>query len=308
MKLYAGFDGGGSKTACCLVDERGNLLGIGTGGPSNYLFCGKETAAQSVRDGLREAFAAANIPMQPLEGAFVGSAAILLGHGEAHAAFFRECVDSNRLDCDSDILPVWFGGAKGAAAVVAIAGTGSIAYACTDEGFFRVGGWGPLLGDEGSGYDLGRRGLQLAARMADGRMPAEERYLQEILQFYGVKTPHELIWAVKGEDSREKIAACAKVIAKLAERGSAAAESLLEQSAQELALLCATAARKADEEELPVILSGGLTEVMLPRLQRHLTDVRRLAVQPCVACAALALQRAGLKEAARRLLEGGASC
>jgi len=48
MKLYAGFDGGGSKTACCLADETGRLLGIGTGGPSNYLFCGRETAAQSV--------------------------------------------------------------------------------------------------------------------------------------------------------------------------------------------------------------------------------------------------------------------
>lgn len=308
MKLYAGFDGGGSKTACCLADEQGNLLGIGTGGPSNYLFCGRETAAQSVRDGLAEAFSAANLQVQPLEGVFVGSAAILLGHGEAHTAFFRECLDSNRLDCDSDILPVWYGGAKGAAAVVAIAGTGSIAYACTDEGFFRVGGWGPLLGDEGSGYDLGRRGLQLAARMADGRAPAEERYLQEILQFYGVKTPHELIWAVKGEDSRGKIAACAKVIAKLAEMGSAAAEDLLEQSAQELALLCVTAARKAGKENLPVILSGGLAGVMLPRLQICLRDVRQLEAEPCVACAALALQRAGLDGAARKLLEGGAAC
>ena len=164
------------------------------------------------------------------------------------------------------------------------------------------------MGDEGSGYDLGRRGLQLAARMADGRMPAEKRYLQEILQFYGVKTPHELIWAVKGEDSREKIAACTRVLAKLAAEGSSAAAGLLEHNAEELALLCRTAAQKAGGEELPVILSGGLTEVMLPQLRKRLEDVRRLAVQPCVACAALALQRAGLKETARRLLEGGASC
>ena len=183
MKLYAGFDGGGSKTACCLADEQGNLLGIGVGGPSNYLFCGKETATQSVRDALEGAFAAAKLPMQPLAGAFVGSAAVLLGHGDAHKAFFQECIDSQQLDCDSDILPVWYGGAQGQDAVVAIAGTGSIAYGCTGQGFFRVGGWGPLLGDEGSGYDLGRRGLQLAARMADGRAAAEPRFLQEILQF-----------------------------------------------------------------------------------------------------------------------------
>ena len=41
MKLYAGFDGGGSKTACFLADEQGQLLGQGIGGPSNYLFCGR---------------------------------------------------------------------------------------------------------------------------------------------------------------------------------------------------------------------------------------------------------------------------
>ena len=45
MKLYAGFDGGGSKTACYLTDEQGNLLGVGFGGSSNYLFCGREAAA-----------------------------------------------------------------------------------------------------------------------------------------------------------------------------------------------------------------------------------------------------------------------
>ncbi len=49
MKLYAGFDGGGSKTACFLCDEEGNLLGSGLGGSSNYLFCGKTAAAEAVK-------------------------------------------------------------------------------------------------------------------------------------------------------------------------------------------------------------------------------------------------------------------
>lgn len=308
MKLYAGFDGGGSKTACCLADENGKLLGTGLGGPSNYLFCGRETAAQSVQDALNCAFAAADVQPQRLEGAFVGSAAVLLGHGEFHAPFFRACIPAQTLDCDSDILPVRFGGARGKAAVVAIAGTGSIAYGCTEVAFFRVGGWGPLLGDEGSGYDLGRRALQLAARMADGRAPLEEPFLKEILGFYHVNTPHDLIAAVKGENSREAIAACAKVIGELDKQGSAAANLLLEQTADELALLCTVAAGKAGSEDLPVILSGGLAETVLPRLQHRLPDVRRFSVQPCVACAALALHKAGLAEAAVRLMEGGAAC
>ena len=49
MKLFAGYDGGGTKTACVLTDETGRILGSGLGGPSNYLYCGREVAAESVR-------------------------------------------------------------------------------------------------------------------------------------------------------------------------------------------------------------------------------------------------------------------
>ena len=308
MKLYAGFDGGGSKTACFLADEQGQLLGQGLGGPSNYLFCGREQAGTSVRDALDGAFRAAGLEKQRLSCAFVGAAAILLGHGDFHAPIFREWIDTDRLFCDSDILPVWFGGAKGAEAVVAIAGTGSIAYGCTNEGFFRVGGWGPLLGDEGSGYDLGRRALQTAARMADGRMAAEPAFLQAVLDTYAVETPHELISAVKEEDSRQKIAACAKTVFHLAEAGSQAADKLLEEAAAELSLLCRTAAKKAGREVLPVILTGGLSAGILTKLKTRLTSVMTLQMHPGLACAALALEKAGLQEAAQRLLEEGSIC
>lgn len=308
MKLYAGFDGGGSKTACYLADQQGRLLGVGMGGSSNYLFCGRERAAQSVREALSGAFAAARIAPCRLSGAFVGSAAVLLGHGDHHLPFFQNCIDAERLDCDSDILPVWFGGAKGAEAVVAIAGTGSIAYGCTAEGFFRVGGWGPLLGDEGSGYDLGRRALQCAARMADGRMEMESAFLQAILDTYKVQSPHELIAAVKGEDSRKQIAACAKTVFDLAQKGSATADRLLEETADELALLCQTAMKKTGKTDLPVILSGGLAESILPKMEKRLTSIKTLQVHPGQACAALALEKAGLPAAAGCLLEEGLPC
>ncbi len=308
MKLFAGFDGGGTKTTCCLADETGRLLAFGRGGPLNYLFCGKETAAASLADALGSAFAAAAMDPRPLEGVFVSSAAILLGHGDAHKPFFAEHLQSAQLDCDSDILPVWFGGAGEDSAIVAIAGTGSIAYGCSREGFTRVGGWGPLLGDEGSGYDLGRRALQTAARMADGRMEENTAFLSAILRFYAAETPHKLISAVNGADSREKIAACAKVVCELAEGGNPTAESLLAESVGELALLIQTARRKANGEGWPVVLSGGLSQVMLPRLQALTkADLRHLTVPPAVSAAAIALHRAGLEEAAQRLLKAGAA-
>lgn len=308
MKLFAGFDGGGSKTVCCLTDEQGRLLGLGQGGPLNYLFCGKDVAARSVRDSLSGAFAAAGLDAQPLTGCFVSSAAILLGHGDFHKPFFEECLAAAQLDCDSDILPVWFGGAGTAPAIVVIAGTGSIAYGCSPQGFTRVGGWGPLLGDEGSGYDLGRRALQTAARMADGRMEENTGFLAEILRFYGVETAHELISAVNGADSREKIAACAKAVCALADNGNPTAEGLLAESAGELALLIQTTRQKAGGEGWPVVLSGGLSKALLPRLQSVITaDVRCLEVHPAVSAAAIALHRAGMAVGAQRLLKAGAA-
>ena len=306
MKLFAGFDGGGTKTTCCLADETGRLLAFGRGGPLNYLFCGKETAAASLADALGSAFAAAELAPRPLEGVFVSSAAILLGHGDAHKPFFVEHLQSAQLDCDSDILPVWFGGAVEDSAIVTIAGTGSIAYGCSRNGFTRVGGWGPLLGDEGSGYDLGRRALQTAARMADGRVPENTAFLSEIQQFYGAKTPHDLIWAVNGADSREKIAGCARTVFAMADRGDPTAEELVAHSARELTLLIETTRKKAGGERWPVVLSGGLAAPMLPRL-KHLGDVRLLSVSPAAAAVAIALHRAGLPQAAQQLLKEGAA-
>lgn len=306
MTLFAGFDGGGSKTVCCLTDEQGRLLGLGHGGPLNYLFCGREVAARSVRESLSGAFADAGLEPRPLAGCFVSSAAVLLGHGDFHKPFFEECIDAERLDCDSDILPVWFGGAGDAPAAVVIAGTGSIAYGCSSEGFARVGGWGPLLGDEGSGYDLGRRALQTAARMADGRMAEDPAFLSAILRFYGVETPHKLISAVNGSDSREKIAASAKAVCALADGGNATADKLLKECARELALLINTIRQKSGGEGWPVVLSGGLSGAMLPRLRALIdADLRCLTVPPAVSAAAIALHRAGLQDAAQRLLKEG---
>ncbi len=301
--LYAGFDGGGSKTTCCLIDENGRLLGMGSGGPLNYLFCGKEIARQSITDALSGAFSAAGLAPAPLNGCFVSSAAILLGHGDGHRAFFAECINANRLTCDSDILPVWFGGTRFDPAIVVIAGTGSIAYGCKEDRFTRVGGWGPLLGDEGSGYDLGRRALQTAARMSDGRLPTDPIFLTEMLGFYQVSQTHGLISAVNKADSREKIAGCAKLVFELADGGNQTAEALITQTVDELVLLIETTQAKSGEDRLPVILSGGLAVPVFSRLKKRVSDeLRLLTAKPAVAAAAIALYRAGDQVAANRLV------
>lgn len=314
MKLFAGYDGGGTKTACVLTDETGRILGTGIGGPSNYLYCGREVAAESVRTATGQAFAKAGLPIQKLDTAYMASAAILIGHGESHVPFFSTCIDADSIICDSDIYNIWFGSVRGRPAVVSIAGTGAITYICSKEGYLRVSGWGPLLGDEGSGYDLGLRAVRLACRMYDGREPAEPAFMDAIFRHYDTTTPFELLKVLNRGDTRSAVADAAKEVFALYAQGSAAASALLEHSAEEIALAVRTAIRRdGSASEYPLILSGGLVRADGPLfrlLQEKLlvpgsgiSEVTTLQVHPAVASAALALHHAGFEAAVEEILE-----
>ena len=314
MKLFAGYDGGGTKTACVLTDETGRILGSGLGGPSNYLYCGREVAAESVRVATAQAFSNAGLPMERLDTAYMASAAILIQHGDAHVPFFSTCIDADHVICESDIYNIWFGAVRERPAVITIAGTGAITYICSLEGHLRVSGWGPLLGDEGSGYDLGLRALKLACRMYDGRERSEKIFMDAMFRHYDTATPGELLRKLNKGDTRSAVADAAKVVFSLYEQGSAAAAALLESCAEEIALSVTTAIRRdGGKTEYPLILSGGLVREESPlytmlkdRLLQPgsgISEMTALQVHPAVASAALALHNAGLDDAVEYLLE-----
>ena len=314
MRLFAGYDGGGTKTACVLTDETGRILGSGVGGPSNYLYCGREVAAESVRTATAQAFAKAGLPQQRLDTAYMASAAILIQHGDAHVPFFSTCIDADHVICESDIYNIWFGAVRERPAVITIAGTGSITYICSLEGHLRVGGWGPLLGDEGSGYDLGLQALRLACRMHDGREPEEKAFMDAMFAHYDTATPGELLRKLNKGDTRSAVADAAKLVFDLYSQGSPTAASLIEKCAEEIALTVTTAIRRDGGRcEYPLILSGGLVREESPlyaMLKQKLlqpgsgiSEITALQVHPAVASAALALHNAGLSDAVEHLLE-----
>ena len=312
-RLFAGFDGGGTKTACALCSESGELLGLGAGGPSNYLYCGRELAAASVREALDSAFAAAGMERRALAAAYVASASIRMFNGAAHEPFFRSCIEAEEVICESDVYPIWYGAVRERPAVVSIVGTGAITYVCRRDRFTRVGGWGPLLGDEGSGYDIGLRALRLAARVSDGREPADESFLGAVLGRFGAGDTRGLVMELRSGDTRSRVAGTARLVVELAERGCAAAKGLLYDAAGEIALAAAAACeRDGAEEPLPIILSGGLVgqdgalfELIgrrLPEFTKKISAVRAASPAPVISAAALALRGRGLNEAAERLL------
>src|ERR1041384_6832200 len=170
MKYFLGVDGGASKTAALVIDDSGKSLGSGGAGPSNHLRVGIETAARNIERAVNKALVAADVASREIVWAYCGIA------GADHPAHRQEVVDSlsiffprGNFTVDNSARlalpgPMGFG-----AGVVISAGTGSVAFGRNDAGEeLRAGGWGPTIGDEGSGYFIARPGPG-AGRRAAGR-------------------------------------------------------------------------------------------------------------------------------------------
>ena len=312
MRLFAGVDGGGTKTACVLSDEKGFVLGRGVGGPSNYLYCGKETASRSVQDALLLAFRDARLAPCRLDTCYIASAAIATFAGEKHVPFFKSCADTSVMLCEGDIYPIRYAAVRDRPAAVTIAGTGAITYVFTENGFHRVGGWGPTLGDEGSGYDIGRTAMRTALRMFDGRETEDSLFYSTLMQEMQTSDARYLVSLIRDKDERSMVASAAKTVCELYETGNPTAQRILKYAADEI-LLSVKAACMASglPNKIPLILSGSLVRPERPlyRLLAEgiteavgISELLSVQTEPEFASLALALKHAGLEEASERVL------
>jgi glucosamine kinase len=165
--------------------------------------------------------------------------------------------DACRVTNDAELA---LAGLRGEPGVALIAGTGSIALGVDWAGcVVRVGGWGHLIGDEGSGYDIGRRALRVALRMADGREP-RGALLDRVLAHFGAGGHEELIERVYAEQGKSAVAGLAPAVLREARGGDVVAGAIVREAADELAQAAATAARMISgvDDALALALSGGL--------------------------------------------------
>lgn len=203
--------------------------------------------------------------------------------------------------------------AGGAPGVVLVAGTGSVAYGMDAEGReARAGGWGYLLGDEGSAYDLGRRGLAAVLRAHDGTGPptALRDVLLARLQVQDAEAVLERVYPVPGEavvparDARELLAALAGAVLATAQRGDPVAVRIVDEAAAGLAALVVAVGRRLRfSQPVPVYAFGGLIALehgcLLKAVRRHLADVgapgrflvRRPRLPPVAGAVRMALEQ-----------------
>ena len=306
VRPVLGIDVGGTKTVCLLADAE-RFIAEGREEGANLQGAG-ELALEKVLHSVME---------KTLEGTGAIPAAICLGIAgvdrPADQAVVRGIMSrigyKARILVVNDALIALQAGVGDAAGIVIVSGTGSIAYGRNDQGeASRAGGWGYVLGDEGSGYWIGRLALRAVVRHADGRGRVTS-LTPRLLSHFGAERASELIHKVYHEElSPPSISALAKYVQRARDEGDVVAAGILNLAADEL-LAAATAVMarlELAEQPFTFVLAGGMfhavpwlcdqMQLLLPALA-HQSKVMRLDVEP--ALGAVRLARAELKGGAR---------
>lgn len=239
-----------------------DLLGQGRGGPANPRSAGFDRATLSWDDAIDRAFQDARLPRQEVAAACFALAGTDRDSDRRTVqrwAAGRKVARCLKLVNDAE--PILIDGTPAGWGIALIAGTGSFAFGRNDQGQSeRVGGWGYIFGDEGSGYALSVAGLRAAAQAADGR-GAQTRLLARFQDALSVTSPMRLIEAIYRHDvDRRAIAQLATVVVDAALDGDTVANELLEVAAGELANMVSALCRRLEmsTSSLPLALAGSL--------------------------------------------------
>jgi N-acetylglucosamine kinase-like BadF-type ATPase len=264
MAFYLGIDGGGSKTAALVTDEDGTPHGSGLAGGSNHLRVGLETATRNIERAVNIALVESGIAIRQIEYAYCGIA------GSDHPEHHERVVDSlktffprGNFIVDTDARIALTGAVGFGSGIVIIAGTGSVAFGRNDNGDeCRAGGWGPIVGDEGSGYAIGRDGLVAMLRAHDGRGPATA--ITDLLcAEQNICNPADLPRYVYAATTHaDDIARIGALVMEAAKNGDAVAQTIVDRAARDLAECVIAVARRLQilNESFPVACVGGAFE------------------------------------------------
>jgi N-acetylglucosamine kinase-like BadF-type ATPase len=268
IKLLA-VDGGGTKTQAVLVEADGFILGEGSAGASNYHAAGVEGAETALVAAILAAFRDAEIEagQVDVETAVFALAGVDTSNDEKVVeGIVRQVVKALSIEVGSflvenDCFSALLGATQNKAGVLLIAGTGSIVFAHDGNNrIVRSGGWGHRLGDEGSGYWIGKQAIQAVLKMVDGR--GEETLLSKlILKKFNFNKIEDLYnWTYSDSYSVDDVGALAAVVDEAFRLGDEVSKSILNAAVDELLLLIKTAIEKADiqQDEFDLIIQGGV--------------------------------------------------
>lgn len=203
---FLGIDGGGTKTEFLLADGNGNILGHTIKGTCHYKQTSFENFECIIRNGISSVCEDANINIGDISYACLG----IPGYGEIQNDIviidniLKNIFNTVPFVSVNDSVVGWAGSLAGNAGVNIIAGTGSIAFGCNENGdFSRAGGWGYFCGDEGSAYWIGKKLIEIFAKQSDGRLEKTNIY-QIVKNKYELENDFDIIKIILDDMSAER--------------------------------------------------------------------------------------------------------
>lgn len=262
MKYVIGIDGGGTKTLGYVGNLEGNVMAVSTSGPSNYHAIGVERARQSIEDIIKSLCNIVNVDIEDLELLSLGLAGIDRPEDKRN---IEKIIKSIGVTCEvilqNDAVSALVGAHGKEYGVITISGTGSISYGINSKGkLARVGGWGHIIDDEGSGYDIGRKALSAVFKSYDNR--TDKTILTEkILNYLDLETVDQIVGYVYSDKiTKEHIAHIAPLVFDAAYENDMTAIDILDQSIDSLVEITETVIKKLEfnEEKINLVLDGGI--------------------------------------------------
>lgn len=262
MNYIIGIDGGGTKTALKLADDKGNFILSSEGGPCNINSMKKETVQDMLIELISNAVKDADITLDQVKAVCIGTAGVdrpedrkILEDMIRATGFKGEVIVTN------DAETALYGGVGGGEGIMLISGTGSICFGRNELGESkRAGGWGHIIGDEGSGYYIGINAINKVAKAYDG-MEESTVMTELILEHLKLESPEGLIdYVYRSGAGKSEIASLAKIVDEAYKEGDTAAEEILLKSAFELFLSCKAVIDylKLNNKEVSLAVNGSV--------------------------------------------------
>jgi N-acetylglucosamine kinase-like BadF-type ATPase len=255
-RFVMGIDGGATKTLAAVLDLDSCALHLGHAGPSNEDAIGPHAAVQALLAAADEAMGLAGIGDEELAAAVLAVAGTDTPSVARHLATSR----TEAWTVVNDVIGAWATATRGEEGLAVIAGTGSNVFGVGPQGPWRAGGWGHVLGDEGSAYWVGIQAIKAALREREGSGP-HTALGTAVVEFFGEPTIESLANRVYSKPlTKTEIAAFAVQCGRVADAGDEVACRIYERGAIELSQQVAAVAERTGlrSEIFPAGLIGSV--------------------------------------------------
>jgi len=302
--LFAGVDGGGTKTEVVITDGSGQLLSSAVGGASNPLRTGVESAVRNIIETIDNACDVAGVSRSDVVAIYCGIAGVKRADLRSiMTERIRRASGAMFIEVTTDAEIALEGTASEGPALVAIAGTGSVCIGRSRQGDrHSAGGWGPVAGDESGGAGIARKALRKIARASDGRGEPTSLADAATIYFKAEKIDDLPIAIHAPSTDNARIAGFAKEVIADALAGDGVARSIIEESGSEMgeAAIAVIKRLNMEKESFPIGMVGSVfsagplfTEPMMAKIKTicpgaFLTEPKET---PAIAAARMARSR-----------------